>query len=236
MSNWTPKRFWKTAAAVATDGGFTVQLDGRAVKTPAKSLLVVPTMALAQAIALEWDAQVDQVRPETMPLTRTANSAIDKVTPQKTEVAALIAAYGGSDQLCYRAEGPAELFERQAVAWDPLLDWAADHLGARLNVGPGVMHVAQNPIAVETLAARVHALDSFSLAAFHDLVAISGSLILGFAVTEGRLTADDAWFASRIDEDWQIELWGRDDEAEALANSKRLAFQQAARFHKLVQN
>ena len=124
MSAWKPKRFWKTATAVACDGGFTVHLDARQVRTPGKLPLVVPTLALAQAIAVEWDAQQGLVRPETMPCTRAANSALEKVTPQFDEVVDLLAAYGDSDLLCYRATAPQELIARQAAAWDPLLDWA----------------------------------------------------------------------------------------------------------------
>lgn len=121
MSGWTAKRFWQAAQAEPCDGGFTVRLDGRGVKTPAKAPLVVPTLAMAQAIAAEWDAQTGVVQPETMPVTRAANSAIDKIVPQRAEVVALLAAYGASDLLCYRAVGPEALAERQAAAWDPLL-------------------------------------------------------------------------------------------------------------------
>ncbi len=131
-AGWTAKRFWQAATAEATEGGFTVRLDGRPVKTPAKAPLVLPTLALAQAIAAEWDAQTGTVRPATMPLTRAANSAIDKVAPMRAEVIAELAGYGGTDLLCYRAEGPEALVARQAAAWDPLLDWAATALRAPL--------------------------------------------------------------------------------------------------------
>lgn len=234
MAEWAPKRFWKNTEIVATDGGWTVTLDGRGVKTPAKTPLVVPTEALAQAIAAEWQAQEEKVNPATMPNTRTANSALDKVRTQQAEVADMLAAYGDSDLLCYRAEAPAELVERQALAWDPLLDWAADALGARLEARAGVMHVAQDEAALTRLTEQVRALSPFELAAFHDLVAMSGSLVLGFAAAHGYLSAEEAWSLSRIDETWQEEQWGEDEEASAKAAYKRGEFLHAAQFFRLA--
>lgn len=233
MSAWKAKRFWKTATAEACDGGFTVRLDGRAVKTPAKSAFVLPTLAMAQAAATEWDAQVKEVRPETMPVTRMANSAIDKVAVQFDEVAGLLAAYGESDLLCYRATGPVELIARQEAAWNPLLDWAAAVLGAPLVATAGVVHVAQPPGSIAALRARLFALTPFQLAAMHDLISISGSLILGFAVAGQRLTAAEAFSISRIDEQWQAEKWGEDEDAAALEALKRAALIEAARFWNL---
>ncbi len=233
MSAWKAKRFWKTATAEACEGGFTVRLDGRAVKTPAKSAFVLPTLAMAQAAAAEWDSQVKEVRPETMPVTRMANSAIDKVAVQFDEVAGLLAAYGESDLLCYRATGPAELIARQEAVWNPLLDWAAAVLGAPLVATAGVVHVAQPPGSIAALRARLFALTPFRLAAMHDLIAISGSLILGFAVAEHHLTAAEAFSISRIDEQWQAEKWGEDEEAAALEALKRAALIEAARFWNL---
>lgn len=231
MNAWAPKRFWKAARAEALpDGGFTVMLDARRVKTPAKADLILPTRALAEAMAAEWDAQQGQIDPRSMPLTRAANSAIDKVAAQQDEVAALIAAYGGSDHLCYRATGPEMLVKRQAEAWDPLLAWAGEALGAPLKVASGIVHVDQPPGSLAALTARVAALTAFELAALHDLVALSGSLVLGLAVAEGAIEPDRAWALSRIDEDYQAELWGRDEEAAESAELKRTAFLQAHRF------
>lgn len=233
MSDWKPKRFWKTATATECDGGFTVLLDKRGVKTPAKAALTVPTLSMAEAIAAEWDAQIETVDPVTMPLTRGANAAIDKVRTQHAEVAALLSEYGDSDLLCYRAAGPDALIARQAEHWDPILDWAAESLDARLAVGEGVMHVAQNPNTLARLRAEVESFDEFSLAAAHDLISISGSLVLALAVTRKAITVDHAWMVSRIDEHWQIEQWGEDDEASALELTKRAAFMDAARFYEL---
>lgn len=234
MSSWTAKRFWKEAQVVAAPGGHTIHLDGRPVKTPAKAALVVPTVALAKAIAAEWDAQHGTIDPGSMPVTRSANAAIDKVQPQHAEVAELIAEYGGTDLLCYRAATPQRLVAQQAAAWDPLLDWAEATFGARLTTTVGVVPVPQPAPALAALTAQVTAMNDFQLAALHDLVGISGSLVLGLAVANGRLSAEEAWAISRIDEAWQITQWGADDEAEAEAAIKRAALIHARRFWMLL--
>lgn len=234
MSGWAAKRFWKACSAEACEGGYTVLLDGRGVKTPAKTPLVVPSLAMAQAIAAEWDAQDGVVNPNTMPVTRSANAALDKVATQHEEVAGLIADYGGTDLLCYRATSPEELIQRQAEAWDPVLDWASDALNARLAVGAGVMHVPQDAQVLAGLRARVGAMTAFELAAFHDLVGLSGSLILGFAAVADLRPIDEIWALSRVDETWQEEQWGEDEEATELAETKRQAFLHAKRFFDLA--
>lgn len=231
MSEWQQKRFWKTAAAVADGDGFAVELDGRRLKTPAKNALLLPTQSLAEMVAAEWDAQGELIDPHAMPVTRTANSAIDKVRPQHREVADMLAEYGGTDLLCYRAESPAELVARQARGWDPALDWAEAALGARLRTGEGIIHVSQDESSLKRLSDLVHAMGPFHLAAFHDLVALSGSLVLGFAAARGWQPADEIWSLSRIDELWQRDQWGADEEADAQAEIKRQAFLHAARFH-----
>ena len=233
MSVWAARRFWTAASAVPVEGGFSVHLDARPVRTPLKAPLVLPTLALAEAVAAEWQAQNGKVDPETMPFTRTANSAIDKVAPQFGAVAEMLAEYGGSDLLCYRAEGPVDLVTRQEQGWDPLLDWSRDALAAPLVTAVGVMHVEQPADSLAALRRQVDQLTPFQLAAFHDLVAISGSLVLALGVTQGRLSAEAAWDLSRIDEDWQISLWGEDEEAAEVAARKRAAFLQADRFYQL---
>jgi chaperone required for assembly of F1-ATPase len=230
VTGWAPRRFWTAASVVPATGGFTVQLDGKPVRTPLKAPLILPTEALAQAVAAEWQAVAGKVDPEVMPFTRTANSAIDKVAPQAAEVAAMLASYGGSDLLCYRAEGPEALAARQAQAWDPLLDWADATFGAPLVTTAGVMPVEQSPASLAALSRQVETLSPFQLCAFHDLVAISGSLVLALAVIRQRLTAQAAWALSRLDEDWQIALWGEDEEATAVALRKQADFLQADRF------
>lgn len=233
MSGWAAKRFWKEAKATETEGGFTVQLDGRAVKTPAKAALVVPTLKMAEAIAAEWDAQEEAIQPLTMPVTRSANAAIDKVTHHFAEVADMVADYGDADLLCYRADSPVELAARQAEAWDPLLDWAAETLGVRLETRVGVLHAPQSPEALQKLRQRVHTMSPFELTAFHDLVGISGSLVMGFATIEGVHAPEKMWQLSRIDELWQIEQWGEDDEATEIARKKLAEFLHASQFFAL---
>ncbi|MBN7785923.1 hypothetical protein JYP51_13410 [Ponticoccus gilvus] len=233
MSEWAPKRFWKEADVKPEGAGWTVTLDGRGIKTPAKVALAVPTEALARAIAEEWQAQEEKIDPGTMPFTRMANSALDKVLPQRAAVAEMLAAYGDSDLLCYRAEAPDELVARQAERWDPLLVWADEMFGARLAPRAGVMHAAQDAAALDRLAHEVHAQPPFALAAFHDLVAISGSLVLALAVIHGARSPAEAWDLSRLDESWQEEQWGVDEEAAEVAALKRAEFLHAAHFHAL---
>ena len=234
MSDWKAKRFWKTAAATEVEGGFGVALDGRAVKTPAKTGLVVPSQALAEGIAAEWDAQETEIRPDSMPLTRAANAAIDKVAVQFTEVADMLAAYGDSDLTCYRATEPDGLIVRQAKGWDPLLDWAHERFGARLTPTHGVMHVPQDQACLKALGGPLYQMSEFELTAMHDLVSLSGSLVIGLAAFEGAFALDDLWLRSRIDELWQEELWGEDDEATALAGVKRASFLSAHHFLELT--
>ncbi|WP_209505878.1 MULTISPECIES: ATP12 family protein [unclassified Ruegeria] len=230
MSDWKPKRFWKESRTIDVEGGFTVELDGRRVKTPAKAALILPTRAMAEAVTAEWDAQQSEVDPSTMPCTRSANAAIDKVRSQHREVADMLADYGDSDLLCYRATHPSELQERQSAEWDPALDWAEVALSARLRPVVGVLHKPQSDAALSALRARVHALDAFQLAAFHDLVSLSGSLILGFAAAMDWREPAEIWRISRLDETWQVEQWGHDDEAHAVAETKKAAFLHAKRF------
>ncbi len=236
MSDWAPKRFWNNAEVSEAEGGLTILLDGRPVNTPAKAPLILPTRTFAEAVAAEWQAQGDRIRPETMPLTRLANSAIDKVAPQFAEVADMLVAYGETDLLCHRADTPAELVARQAAIWDPALDWAEAELGARLIPTVGVICREQDPAALERLRNLTHSFDVFELAAFHDLVALSGSLILGLATVRGYDTPEAIWNASRVDETWQEEQWGADDEASALAALKRQAFMDAARAFRLLRH
>lgn len=234
MSEWKQKRFWKTVSVEPDDGGFVVALDGRRVKTPAKAALVLPTRAMAEMIAQEWDAQVEQIDPTAMPATRSANAAIDKVAVQHAEVAAMLADYGDSDLLCYRAESPRELVERQAKLWDPALGWAAEVLGVRLQPRSGIMHQAQDPQGQADLAKRVHDYDAFQLAAFHDLVTLPGSLILGFAAAQDWRKPEEIWELSQLDELWQEEQWGADEDATQARAVKRAAFLHAKRFFDLA--
>jgi len=230
MGEWAQKRFWTVAAAGETEGGFTVFLDDRPVRTPANAPLILPTRTMAEAAAAEWEAQAGVIVPLTMPVTRAANAAIDKVRVQQDEVAALIAAYAESDLLCHRAESPVELVSRQAEGWDPLLAWAADALGAPLVQTSGVIPVAQSAQSLSRLHAKVAACDAFALTALHDLVGLSGSLVIGLAAMEDLRPIETLWDLSRIDETWQEEKWGVDAEAAEVTATKREAFLRARRF------
>ena len=232
-AGWGRKVFWKEVGITLTPEGFGITLDGRAIKTPAKAALALPTRAMAELVAAEWAAQDGEVRPESMPATRAANAAIDKVRGQFAEVAQLITAYGETDLLCYRAEGPDALIERQRAAWDPLLEWSAGRFGVTWSVTSGIMPTPHEPATLERLARHVAEFTPFELTAFHDLVAMSGSLVIGLAATEGFAPVEALWAASRIDEDWQIEQWGEDDEATKLAEHRRGAFLDAAHFFSL---
>ncbi|MFN0114688.1 MAG: ATP12 family chaperone protein [Paracoccaceae bacterium] len=233
MTAWAPRRFWAEARAVPADDGWGIALDARPVRTPARAPLILPTRALAEAVAAEWGAQGDLVLPATMPFTRSANTAIDTVRPRFGDVAATVAAYGESDLLCYRAEAPLKLVQAQAAAWDPLLDWADAEFGARLATGRGIVHVPQDPRALSRLAERVTVLSPFALSALHDLVALTGSLIIGLAALGSERTPESLWAASRIDEDWQAAQWGQDEEASANAERRRRDFLSAQSFLRL---
>ncbi len=229
MTEWTAKRFWKAADVRRERGGWAIVLDERPVRTPARQPLVAPTQAMAQAIADEWAAQGERIDPLSMPVTRAANAAIDKVSRQREEVVAILAAYGETDLLCYRAEAPDTLTLRQADGWDPLLAWAEERFRARLVPVAGVMPQPQDPHSIRRLTAEVDAMDVFDLTALHDLVMLSGSLVLALAVYHRRLSAPHAWELSRIDEEYQADLWGRDEDAEVAAAIRRDAFLAAER-------
>jgi chaperone required for assembly of F1-ATPase len=233
MTEWKARRFWKASAIRPADNGWEVVLDDRPVRTPGKKPLILPTQSLADAVAAEWDAQDDIICPDTMPLTRAANSAVEKVAPQFEGVAAMLADYAGTDLLCYRATDPRELIALQAAGWDPLIEWACTHHDAPLRVTQGVIPVDQHDESLVRLHRQVQALDLYGLTALHDLVTIPGSLVLGLAVIQDRIPVEDAFRLSRIDEDFQISRWGDDEDAQAVAASRLLAMKQAERLWRL---
>jgi chaperone required for assembly of F1-ATPase len=196
----------------------------------------MPTQAMAEAVAEEWRAQEETVDPLSMPVTRAVNAALDKVTPRFAEVAEMLAAYGDSDLTCYRADGPEALIARQKQVWDPLLDWASDTYQARLLPVEGVMHQAQDDAALARLAAPLSAMTPFELTAAHDLVSLSGSLVIGLAACAQARPIEELWQASRVDETWQAEQWGEDEEAAEVAALKQQAFYQADAFYRMSRN
>lgn len=224
-----PKRFYKSVTVSDEGNGFAVLLDGRGIRTPAKNKLVVPSSAMAEAIAAEWAAQGEHINPATMPVTRLVNTALDAVSEKMSEVADDIAAYAGNDLLCYRAEAPAGLVSRQAAAWDPPLAWAEKALGAKLNVQTGIMHVEQPAAALASLRAALDRFEAIELAALHIMTTLTGSAVLALAHAEEELSLEDAWAAATVDEDWQSAQWGRDTEAEARLAERLAEFTAASR-------
>lgn len=224
-----PKRFYAQAGLAETEGGFRLVLDGRGANTPGRRPLMVPDRVLGDALAAEWEAQVAVIDPRTMPLTRLVNTTIDGVVERRAAVAEDLAAFAGTDLVAYRAGSPERLVAVQAEAWDPLVAWVAETLGARLFLAEGVMHVEQPEGSVAALRAAIEAVDDpFRLAALHTLTTLTGSLVIALAVLHGRLSADDAWAAAHVDETYQASVWGRDAEAEARLAHRRAEFETAA--------
>ena len=228
------RRFWKAAEVTEAASGYGIKLDGRPVKTPARADLQVPTMALATALAAEWNGCGEEVEPSAMPLTGLANAAIDRIAPDKENYAAGIASYGETDLVCYRAEGPKMLVRWQAESWDALLAWARRRYDVDFVCQTGIMHVPQAEDTVRRLAHEVAALDAFALAGLSPLVTIGGSLVAALAVLEEMLPAEAAWDAVSLDDRWQLEQWGDDREARAALDGRRRDFLAAARFLELV--
>ena len=228
------KRFWKEAVAVEAKGGWTVELDGKPVRTPGRQPLVVPAQALAEAIAAEWNDCGETVDPRSMPLTGLANAAIDRVAPDPEAFAAGLAKYAEGDLLCYRAEAPHELRARQERIWDSLLAWGRRRFDVDFRTTCGIVHVRQADATVQRLSHAVAALDPFRLAALSLLVTIGGSLVVGLGVVEGAVAPGDAWTAVTLDEQWQREQWGEDQEAMAALEARRSDFLNAARLVTLL--
>lgn len=223
------KRFYReaTAGAEAGVGGFPVLLDGKPVRTPLRRPLAAPTAALAAAIAAEWDAQVETIDPARMPLTRLANAIIDAVTDAEAAVAVEVANYLGTDLVCYRAGEPGGLVERQSSAWDPVLDWARDRLGARFVQIEGVTFAPQ-PVGALTAANAAIPTDPWRLGAVSSITTLTGSALLALALAHRALDADTVWSAAHVDEDWQMVQWGRDEIALARRDFRRSEMQAAA--------
>lgn len=224
------KRFWKE---VSVENG-QVALDGKPVRTPGRAPLVLPTPALAEAVAEEWRAVGETIDPRDMPLTGLANAAIDRIAPDPAPFAAGLAVYGESDLLYYRAEDPAPLVERQAESWDPLLAWARGRYDIHFETTAGVIHRAQPEATIARLAEAVGALDGFRLAGLSPVVTVSGSLVGALALLEGAVAAETLWQAALVDELWQAEQWGEDELAIQARDAHRADFEAGARFLSLL--
>ncbi len=208
-----PRRFYKEAGIGPHAAGFALLLDGRTAKTPAGNPLAVGSQRLAEALAAEWAAQGERLDPSSMPLTRIANSAIDGVSREMDAVRADIVRHAGSDLVCYRAEGPEGLVAKQEAAWAPLLAFAREALGARFILAEGVMHVEQSPEALEAIGRALQGYDAVSLAAIHTVTTLTGSALIALALARHEISAEEAWAAAHVDEDWQMSQWGEDEQA-----------------------
>lgn len=224
------KRFWNEVSTLAQGNGWGVRLDERAIRTPARSQLVVPTEALADAIAQEWRSVDGEIDPRTMPLTGLANAAIDRIAPDRQAFAAGLAKYGEADLACYRSEWPPDLVSRQQASWDELLAWARRRYDVDFSTTTGLLHVPQAQATVDRLGQALAELDAFQLAGLSPLVSTGGSLVAALAVLEKAISAEEAWESVSIDERWQLEQWGGDGEAVAALENRRQDFFDGARF------
>lgn len=209
------KRFWKTASVTAGDRLWGVALDGKPLRTPARAPLAVPTLALADVIAAEWNAQAEIVNPRSLPMTGLANAAIDRVAADVAGFAAGLAVFAANELLAYRAEYPPALVAHQAAGWDPWLAWAQARYGIMFTLVTGIIHRPQPPATLASIRAAYEGFDAFALAALNPVVTISGSALIGLAVAEGAMDAAAAWTTGHLDELWQAEQWGKDPLAEA---------------------
>lgn len=224
------KRFYKVAGASKAEGGYQIHLDGKPVNTPAKARLLVPNRAIAEAIAEEWNSQHETIDPATMPLTQLVNTTIDRVAREREAVVTGVLAFAETDLLCYRAEQPAALADRQAAAWQPLLDWAALELDAPLSVTNGVLPVPQPPASLAAFGALLGGYDDFRLAVVAHAAGLLGSIVLAIALAAGRITAAEAFELANLDEAYQHENWGTDSEAVARLERRRLEISATERF------
>lgn len=224
-----PKRFYEKAEVAEVEGGFAVHLDGRPVKTPARSLLRLPTKAAAEIVADEFAAQEKVIDPGKMPATRLVNTAIDGIARDPQAVFEDILRFAGTDMLCYRADSPHELVSRQTQQWDPLIEWM-EGLGARFSLAEGVTHIEQPREAITAFGVHLSAFkDPVALASLHTMTTLTGSAIIALAVAKGEVTAEQGWSLAHLDEDWTIEHWGSDAEAIERRRNREIEMMMAAR-------
>jgi chaperone required for assembly of F1-ATPase len=235
MSKWKKKRFWKVVSIKPIDGldGYQISLDDKILNTPSKNPFVLPTSEMASLVASEWQSINDEIKPQEMPYTRFVNSSIDKIKPQLKDIRKLLLEYGDCDLICYRADSPQALISRQELAWDGAIEWAEKELNVILKVFKGVVYCPQPTKSILELEKHVFELSIFQLCALHELVTISGSLILSLAVIKEFLCERTAWEASQVEEKWQVDHWGSDMDAQKATDEKRNSFYQAVQFFKV---
>ena len=228
------KRFYKTVGVGGDAAPYAITLDDRAIRTPMKATLEVPTRALAEAVAAEWREQGEYIDPPGMRITRLCNTAIDRVGGSRQRIIEEIAGFAGSDLVCYRAEQPEALVVRQNDAWDPLLQFMSRQVGARLISATGIIHHEQSEAALNAVSGYLDGQDDYALTAIHNMTTLTGSCVIAIAVHHGEVGGEDAWAAAHVDEDWQIEQWGEDEEARVRRAGNRLDFDAALRLLELA--
>lgn len=230
MQKPLPKRFYKDVSVSEESGVFTILLDGKNVRTPARNPLSVPSATLAEDLRAEWDAQTEVIDPLTMPLTRMVNTAIDGIAADSRPVFDDIVRFAGNDMLCYRADTPEELVTRQKVRWNPVLAWVANEAGAHFTTTEGVMHQEQPASAIAAFSKHLERHSTaLELAALHTVTTLTGSAILALAFAEGHVSLDEAWSLAHLEEDWTAEQWGEDEEATLRREKRFVEMQTAAR-------
>ncbi len=231
-----PKRFYETVSLEEGPGGVSILLDGRVVRTPARAELCVPGKVLAEAILGEWEAQKETIDPAAMPMTKRANTALDRVRGREVEVVRELVEYGGADLLCYRAESPEELIQLQCTHWDPVLAWMKSNIGTDFKIQTGVSHIVQPEQSLALVSGAFAAFDAFELTPLHTMTTLTGSALLALVLARGHLDADQVWDAAHVDEDWQITKWGEDAEAKARRAIRRSELNMDTSFLALVRS
>ncbi len=225
-----PKRFYKQVAVGECETGFDIRLDGRVVKTPLKRTFAVPSRDMADAIAAEWDAQDTHIDPSSMIVTRLANTAVDRVRGDEARIVTELMYFAANDLVCYRAGTPDPLVAHQAKRWDPVLDWVRKTHQVQFICVEGLMHHTQPAIALAAISQSLAAEDKFRLTAIHNMTTLTGSVLIAMMTAASALSGEDAWTAAHVDEDWQIEQWGSDDEAEARRTVRKRDFEATLQF------
>ncbi|PHZ85650.1 ATP12 family chaperone protein [Paremcibacter congregatus] len=228
------KRFFKQATVEEDGSGYVVKLDGRSVKTPEKRQNICPNRAIAEAICAEWNAQGDEIKPASMLITKMQNTAIDRVGARRADLEDELVKYAGTDLLCYRADYPADLVVRQETLWQPLLDWVLQSHDIALKSTTGIIHVAQDDSEMDKFRDHITGLDDFTLMAFYNITTLCGSVSIGLNVLGNNLTAEEAWAAAELDENYQIDQWGLDDEAKTRQDNMKSELNAAIRFLELL--
>jgi chaperone required for assembly of F1-ATPase len=233
MTGAPARRFYRSVAVTGAKAPFSIALDDRPLRTPLKRPLDLPTRSVAEVVALEWLSQSERIEPQKMPFTRLANTAVDRVADNYSRIIGDIVDFAGSDLVCYRADEPTDLIERQARNWQPVLDWARARLGGDFVVTEGIVHVEQPASALEAIQSYLAGKDAWALTALHNMTTLTGSALISAMACEAAILPSEAWLAAHIDEDWQIVLWGWDEEARLRRDHRRQEFDVCLRFYEL---